>query len=111
MNKEQIFAALAPSVHVQPVKALGGKHLRFRELSGAERESFSRSMGEDYSQARFLALAVVATVVDEADTPIFTTDDIDAVKAISAPALEEIAAIALRVNKMGFEAEADAAKN
>jgi len=111
MNKEQIFAALAPSIQVVPIKSLGGEKLRFKELSGAEREAFSLSMGEDYSQSRFMALAVIATVVDANDAPLFTADDIAAVKDIRAPALEEIAGVALRINKMGFAAEADAAKN
>ncbi|MFP3651493.1 MULTISPECIES: hypothetical protein [Burkholderia] len=111
MNKDQIFAAIAPAVHEEPIKALGGAKLRFKELSGDARESLTRNMGDDFSNARFEALIVVSTVVDDQDSPMFTVDDVAALKESRATAVAEIAAVSMRINNIGAAAEADAAKN
>lgn len=111
MNKEQIFAAFAPSVHDEPIKALGGAKLRFKELSGSAREALTRNMGDDFSNARFEALLVVSTVVDEQGEPMFTLDDVVALKDARATAVAEVAAVAMRINNIGAAAEADAVKN
>ncbi|OXI42121.1 hypothetical protein [Burkholderia aenigmatica] len=111
MNKEQIFAAITPATHQEPIKALGGAKLRFKELSGDARESLTRNMGDDFSNARFEALVVVSTVVDDRDNPMFTLDDVAALRKSRATAISEMAAVSMRINNIGAAAEADAAKN
>ncbi|MEX3630041.1 MAG: hypothetical protein VB138_11755 [Burkholderia sp.] len=111
MNKEQIFAAIAPVIHEEPINALGGSKLRFKELSGDTRESLTRNMGDDFSNARFEALIVVSTVVDDSGAPMFTIDDVAALKDSRATAVAEIAAVSMRINNIGAAAEADAVKN
>lgn len=111
MNKEQIFAAFAPAIHEEPIKALGGAKLRFKELSGSAREALTRNMGDDFSNSRFEALLVVSTVIDAHGEPTFTLEDVAALKELRATAVAEVAAVAMRINNIGAAAEADAAKN
>ncbi|RQT68113.1 hypothetical protein DF045_27300 [Burkholderia cepacia] len=111
MNKEQIFAAFAPAIHEEPISALNGVTLRFKELSGTTRDELYRGIGDDDSNSNYEAVVIAATVVDADGEPIFTTDDVQALRKSRAAALEEVSRIAMRVNKMDAASQEAAAKN
>ncbi|AYX28485.1 Uncharacterised protein [Burkholderia pseudomallei] len=111
MNKEQIFAALAPLVHTESIKALDGATLHFKELSGTARDGLYNQISQDDSNSNYEAVLIAATVVDDRGEAVFTEEDVQTLRTCRAPALEEISRIAMRVNKLGAEAQEDAAKN
>ncbi|SAK69484.1 hypothetical protein AWB80_03571 [Caballeronia pedi] len=111
MNKEQILAAFAPQVVEEPVKALGGATVRFRELSGAARDALYDSAKSGGGNSGFEATLIAATVVDENDTPMFSEDDVTAMRSGRAPLLEELSQIAMRLNALGQRAQEEASKN
>ncbi|WP_059748671.1 phage tail assembly chaperone family protein, TAC [Burkholderia ubonensis] len=111
MNKEQIFAAFAPVIHEEPIKALDGATLRFKELSGTARDELYRGISGDNSNSNYEAAVIAASVVDESGEPVFTEDDVQALRQSRAAALEEVSRIAMRVNNIGAAAEDTAAKN
>lgn len=111
MNKEQLFAALAAEVKELEVKELNTK-LRFKVLTGKARDEFhSLIAAGDRSASHFEASLVTATVVDKDNQPMFTAEDVAALQDQSATALSAVAKVAMQVNKIGAEAEAEAAKN
>lgn len=111
MNKEQILAAFAPQVVEEPVKALNGATVRFQELSGAARDALYDSAKNGSGNSGFEATLIAATVVDESDKPIFTTDDVATMRAGRAALLEELSQIAMRLNALGQHAQEEASKN
>jgi hypothetical protein len=111
MNKEQLFAALAAEVKEIEVKALNTM-VRFKVMSGVERDAFHTAIAAgDKSASHFEASIVASSVVDADNQPVFTVADVDALRTSSAPALAALAKVAMQVNKIGVEAEAEAAKN
>jgi hypothetical protein len=111
VNKEQIFAALAAEVKEIEVTALNAT-LRFKVLTGKARDEFHALIAAgDRSASHFEASLVTATVVDADNQPMFTAEDVDALRDQSATALSALAKVAMQVNNIGAEAEAEAAKN
>lgn len=111
MNKQTFLAKLAPTVVYIHVNALD-EAVAFQKFSGKAREDFFSAVKEgDKSTNTFEALIVAATVVGDDGAPMFNQEDIEALRAVDADALTELAVHALSVNKIGVKAEADAAKN
>ncbi|MDR5800554.1 hypothetical protein [Caballeronia sp. LZ001] len=111
MNKEQFLAAFAPLVVEEPVQALDGETVRFRELSGAARDALYDSAKNGGGNSGFEAALIAATVVNENDEPVFSQDDVAVMRAGRAPLLEELAQIAMRLNALGQRAQEQALKN
>jgi len=85
-----------------------------RELSAAERnELFALSMdGTKWNGKRFSINLTIACLCDvSTQKPIFTQADYDAVSNKSGVALDQIEAVALRVNAIGDNFEKAAEKN
>lgn len=111
MNKEQLFAALEAEVKAVEVKAVNAL-LYFKVLTGRARDEFQALIASgDKTASHFEAAIVAATVVDESGTPVFSSEDVAALRDKSAGAVSEIAKVALDVNKIGAAAEEAAVKN
>jgi hypothetical protein len=111
MNKEQLFAALEAEVKAVEVKAVNAL-LYFKVLTGRARDEFQALIAAgDKTASHFEAAIVAATVVDETGTPVFSSEDVAALRDKSAGAVSEIAKVALDVNKIGADAEEAAVKN
>ncbi|MDR5802563.1 hypothetical protein [Caballeronia sp. LZ001] len=111
MKREQMLAALEPLIVEEPVKALSGSLIRFRELSGAARDALYDSVKNSGGNSGFEAALIAATVVDENGVPAFREDDIDTLQAARTPLLEELSQIAMRLNGLGQHAQEEASKN
>lgn len=111
MNKEQLFAALEAEVKAVEVKAVNAV-LYFKVLTGKARDEFQALISSgDKSASHFEAAIVAATVVAEDGTPTFSADDVATLRDKAAGAVSAIAAEALKVNKIGADAEEAAVKN
>lgn len=116
LSKEQILAADDLKSETVDVPEWGGSVI-VRMMSGAARDAYEASMivmkdGKrvaDLSNMR--AKLVAATLVDEAGNPMFSEDEVTALAAKSAAALERIASVAQRLNGLGADAVKDAEKN
>lgn len=111
MNKAEFFAAAAMEVKEIHVEALNAV-VKFRVMSGRARDAFYKAFSEgDKTNSQYESSVIMATVVDDAGAPMFDAADISALQDINAPALAEVAKHAMAVNKMGVEAQVEAAKN
>lgn len=111
INRQQILSALEPLVVEEPVAALGGKAVRFRELSGAARDALYERLKDDHRNSAFEAALIAATVVDVSGSPLFDAQDVETLCGGRTALLEELAHIAMRANGLGARAHQDALKN
>lgn len=111
MNKTELLAALESEVkeiHVDAVHAV----LRFKLLTGRARDSFHAAVSKgDGALSAFEAAIIAACVVDATGIPMFSSDDVDALRDKNAEAVAAVAKVAMQVNNIGVAAEAAAAKN
>ena len=117
LTKDQILEAndlQSESVHVQE----WGGDVLVRTMTGADRDAFESSMittladgTRKPNMANMRAKLVALTVVDEAGNRVFDVGDVDRLALKSASALERVFNAAQRINGLGIQAEADAAKN
>ena len=117
LTKDQILEAndlQSESVHVQE----WGGDVLVRTMTGADRDAFESSMittladgTRKPNMANMRAKLVALTVVDEAGNRVFDVSDVDRLALKSASALERVFNAAQRINGLGLQAEADAAKN
>jgi len=111
MDKASLFAALESEVHDIEVKALG-LVLRFKALTGTARDAFNAAItAGDKSNSHFEASLIAATVVDADGAPMFEAGDIEVLRQKNATALSAIAQEAMKVNKLGVDAEKEAQGN
>lgn len=111
MDKAKFFEAARAEVKEHPVPVLCDI-LKFRVMTGAARDEFFRIVeAGDKSNSHFEAAIVTATVVNDDHTPMFSAEDVRALRDTDANALTAVAQIAMQVNRIGAKAEADAAKN
>lgn len=111
MNKEQLFEALEAEVKAVEVKAVDAV-LYFKVLTGKARDEFQALIAAgDKSASHFEAAIVAATVTDANGVATFTSDDVATLREKAAGAVSAIAAEALKVNKIGADAEEAAVKN
>ncbi|WP_250528842.1 hypothetical protein [Caballeronia sp. ATUFL_F1_KS4A] len=111
MNREHILAAFAPLIVEEPVRALDGAVIRFRELSGAARDALYEGVKSGTGNSGFEATLIAATVVDDDGQAMFSAEDVHAMRAGRAPLLEELAQIAMRLNALGQRAQEQTSKN
>lgn len=114
LDRAAFFAAEDSKFEDVPVPQLGGM-VRIRVLSGEARDAFNayiKSFGDEPRQASAInAALLVQTCIEESGEPMFTLEDIDAIRKKSVGALDVMAAAAMRINGMGVEAVPEAEKN
>lgn len=87
-----------------------GGRVFVRVLSASERDELEK-LWELTKRANFRARLAVACVCDEEGKDLFLIGDIEALGEQPAPALQRIAAVALRINGFTVEAQEDIEKN
>lgn len=91
-----------------------GGSVRVRMMTGAERDEF-RSVAASYESglppAKFAAILLALTCVDETGARLFTVEDVDALEEKSAGSVDIPAVVAMRINGLGGTAVQDATKN
>lgn len=113
LTREAILAADDLKTETVAVPEWGGDVL-VRMMTGAQRDAFSASLVSADGKPQmdnFRPKLVAWSVVDESGNLMFTADDIQALAVKSAAALDRVAAVAQRLNKMGPESVEEAAKN
>lgn len=88
-----------------------GDLLHFRVMSAGDRVPLAdiflskgdKANAED--QFLFKARLLIASACDENGEPVFAAEDVDALRQIEAPLFDKIAAVAMRVNGFGGDAE------
>jgi hypothetical protein len=91
-----------------------GGAVRIRRMSGTERDAFEASiMGADGRQdlSNIRAKLVARSIVDEAGRRLFSDEDIAALGAKSAAALDRCFAVAKRLSRISGEDVEELAKN
>lgn len=115
LSKSAILGAEDLKHEDVPVPQWGGT-VRVRMMTGAERDEFrtelaKRDPGDGVPAGEFSAALLVATCVDEHGNRLFTVDEIEALRAKCAASLDKPASVAMRLNGLGGNAVAEAAKN
>lgn len=117
LSKEQIFAASDLTTESVDCPEWGGAVL-VRSMTGTQRDAYEQSLMKRDDAGGFVvdtdnmkAKLVVATVVNDAGTPLFTNDDIAALAAKNAAVIERLATVATRLSGLGKQATEEAAKN
>ncbi|MCH8189082.1 MAG: hypothetical protein IIB66_10395 [Proteobacteria bacterium] len=84
----------------EDVNALGGT-VRVAAVSAGARDAFELSLQDIPEKERrkdFRARLVVMSCIDEAGKPLFTVDDIPALSALDAAAIDPVVEVAMRIN-------------
>jgi hypothetical protein len=113
LNKEAILGAPDLAHEDVEVPAWGGT-VRVRVMTGAERDEFRAAIATDEGSVpvgKFSAALLAATLIDDAGIRLFDIAEIEALQAKSAASLDRPATVAMRINGLGGNAVADAAKN
>lgn len=104
LTREQILTADDRPSEIVQVPEWGGE-VKVTTMSGTQRDAFERSLNDngkvDTSNAR--AKFAAAVLVDEPGNALFSADDISALGAKSAAALDRVMAAAQRLNKLSTE--------
>jgi len=112
LNKSAILGASDLKHEDVPVSQWGGS-VRVRTMTGIERDEFRAAIASEggIPVGKFSAALLAATIVDESGVRLFTVDDMAALQAKSAAALDAPAVVAMRLNGLGGSAVEDAVKN
>jgi len=109
LSRDQILGAPKPELVEVQVPAFGGSVFVKPFTIGVSEKFYddnAAAKGADYS-----ARLIVATVVDEAGSPLFTDADIPAIREIPAQSLKDVVQAALRANRILDDPVGDAEKN
>lgn len=91
-----------------------GGTVRVRTMTGAERDEF-RTLAASFEggipPAKFAAILLALTCIDENGARLFTVEDVDQLEEKSAGSVDIPAVVAMRINGLGGTAVQDAAKN
>jgi len=111
LTKDAILGASdLPSEDV-PVPEWGGT-VRIAVMSGLMRDRFIGMQGAgNVPYSEFLARMLVVTAVDEADQPLFSEADVEALRGKNKQILDRLVEVALRINGMAPDAVETAGKN
>lgn len=113
MLTREAFLQHVPMGEDVTVPELGGK-VCVRVMSGRDRDAFHAAVsasGEVPKPGHFRALLVVFTATDEHGRRLFADDDAQALYDVDPDILEPIAAVAIRLNRLGPGAQEEALKN
>lgn len=90
LTKEQILAAIDVQTKEVPMPGTNDVIL-LRQLTGTGRDAFVDTVRDRKETSFFSAALLVATVVDANGAPMFTNDDIDALRGLPASTLGALA--------------------
>lgn len=109
LTKSAILGAADLKHEDVAVLAWGGT-VRVRAMTGQERDEFRAATTTEGPTplGQFFAALLAACIVDEAGERIFTAEDMAALRAKSAKSLDAPAAVAMRLNGLGGEADEEA---
>lgn len=96
-----------------PVPRWGGA-VRVRMMTGLERDQFRAAIAAEnggVSVGKFAAALLAVTCIDVDGNRLFSVEDVEALQAKAADALDLPAAVAMRLNGLGGQAVEDAVKN
>lgn len=116
LGRDAILAAGDLESEVVPVPEWGGGVV-VRTMTGLDRDRWEarlrahRTEGGTVTLDHARAELVVATVVGADGQPLFGYDDVEALSAKSAKALDRVVAVAQRINGLGRDDLDDAVKN
>jgi len=111
LSKDAILGARDIQTEDVDVPEWGGT-VRVAVMSGLARDNFiAMQEGGKQTYSQFQARIIVVTAVDEAGQPLFTVEDIDALRAKSKAVLDRLTDVAVRINKMEVQAVEEAGKN
>jgi hypothetical protein len=117
LNKDQILEADDLQMEPVDVPEWGGS-VMVRTMTGSDRDAFDESLvpvGEDgnrHSDTTNIRVKLLTrAIVDEAGNRMFSAADMEALGRKSSVAIERVYAVAQRLNYVGAQAEAAAAKN
>lgn len=105
LNRDQILAADDLTRETVEVPEWGGTVV-VSTMTGTQRDAFEASivLADGRADLRDMrAKLAVACIVDEAGAPVFSHGDISSLGRKSAKALERVAKVAQRLNKIGNE--------
>jgi hypothetical protein len=103
LTREQIFTAEDTPFEEIRVPAWGGT-VKVKTMNADEGMDFSQLLARPEFKDHFREALVIACVVDENDAPIFTPEDLPALRKRNARAFTAVFNAAARLN--GFSAEA-----
>lgn len=110
LTKEAILGAADLKTEAVEVPEWGGT-VRISVMSGLARDQFLAQQNEKAAFSEFQSRLLVSTIVDDANQPIFTADDIDALRGKNQAVLSRLSEVAMRLNGMEPKAVENAAKN
>jgi hypothetical protein len=112
LSKAEILGADDLPFRDVPVPEWGGS-VRVRTMNGKERDEFRAALASEgpVPVAKLSAVLLVATCVDENGVRLFTMEDMEALQAKCATALDAPAGVAMQINGLAVSAVDDAAKN
>lgn len=86
-----------------------GDTVRIQAMSAAARDAAFD--GTQLSGSDTYVRLIIATAVDQAGNPLFTADDVDALKALPAGVVDQLGEAAAELSGIGRRAQEDLAKN
>lgn len=116
LSKADILGCHDMRIKTVAVPEWGGS-VRVRSLTGAERDAFEATLVREIDGKRvpdmvnLRAKLLAATVVDEEDRQIFSTEDLVALGRKNALVIDRVFTVAQRLNGMSADAVEEAEKN
>ena len=113
LDRTAILGAADLKTEDVPVPEWGGT-VRVTVMTGTQRDAFAASMATPpagTTKPPFVAALLAACTVDDAGQLVFTAEDVQALAAKSAVALERVADVATRLNGMAAAAAETATGN
>ena len=113
LTKEQILAALDLATEVVNVPAWGGD-VSVRTMTGLQKDAFGASLRTadgTVDLSNYRAKLLVHCLVDEAGSPLFTTDELALLGGKSSAALDAVFEVAERLNSVTPASLEQAEKN
>jgi hypothetical protein len=108
LNRDSILAATS-KITAFDVPEWGGQ-VNLKPLSVGQLMEFLKAR-EHLDSAELFPLIVTLSACDDEGTPLFTRDDIEALKAKDFDVLKRIGEAAIKLNKLGPDDDEEAAKN
>lgn len=103
IDKQSLLAALACTVTPVPVDGFGT--INMRQVSVAENDAIRAKIGtdKDAPRSQFGLLLLVASVVNDDGTPVFSEADVQALAQSSGRKIDALVEAVLKVNGYGAE--------
>jgi hypothetical protein len=113
LKREDILLKTSLKSEVLTIKEWGGDII-VSEMSGTSRDAWEQSLRSKDDTGRIIsprAKLVAFTVIDDKGNRIFKDEDIDLIGKLSSSSLEEVCAVAMRLNGLGANDVEEAKKN